>query len=238
MEPWASTQSRSRRRIKGGGGRMASADHIPAIKACFGCGEDAAHRLAAAMGERQYEKREPIALCGDTSNQLFLVIEGSVVAEIFGIDGQQAQLARHGPGEIFGAYPDAAIHRADITASSPAMLLSIPTKDLASLAQSNAQIGAGVAGLLARQLDLMLDRMASRIGLSANGRFHKALLQLADGDGMICPAPVISALALSVNTTRETGSRALAALLRRGIMERQGEALRIVSRRMLEEMVV
>ena len=84
----------------------------------------------------------------------------------------------------------------------------------------------------------MLDRMAARIGLSANGRFHKALLQLADAEGEIRPAPVISALALSVHTTRETGSRALAALLRRGIVERDAHSLRIVSRRMLEDMVV
>jgi CRP/FNR family transcriptional regulator, cyclic AMP receptor protein len=99
-------------------------------------------------------------------------------------------------------------------------------------------VGASPSPLLTHHLDLLLDRMAARIGLSAMGRFHKALLELADDNGMVSPAPVISALALSVNTTRETGSRALAALLRRGIVERQGDTLRIVSRRMLEEMVV
>ena len=209
-----------------------------AVAACFACSDTAAALLAEAMQEKYYPPRTNIALRGDPATLLFLVIEGGVVAEIFGYDGQQAQLARHGPGEIFGAYPVATSYRADIRSLSETKLLAIPARDLAALAHQHGEIGAGIAGLLARQLDLMLDRMAARIGLSANGRFHKALLQLADDSGQICPAPVISALALSVHTTRETGSRALAALLRRGIVERQGSGLRIVSRRMLEEMVV
>jgi CRP/FNR family transcriptional regulator, cyclic AMP receptor protein len=217
---------------------MQSAEHIAAISACFGCGQDSARLLAHSMIERRFEKRMPVAIRGDAARQLYLVLEGGVIAEIYGLDGQQAQLARHGPGEIFGAYPAPAVHRADLRASCDTRLLAIATTELAALATDHAEIGAGVAKLLARQLDLLLDRMASRIGLTAVGRFHKALLELADPEGMIVPAPVIAALALSVNTTRETGSRALAALLRRGIVERQGDALRIVSRRMLEEMVV
>jgi CRP/FNR family transcriptional regulator, cyclic AMP receptor protein len=224
--------------MKHQGGQIATAEQISAIAACFGCGDDAARLLAGAMSERRYEKRMPIALRGDPATQLFLLLEGSVVAEIYGIEGQQAQLARHGPGEIFGSYPMPAAHRADITAVSDTRLLAIGTLELAALAYAHAEIGAGISRLLARQLDLLLDRMAARIGLSAMGRFHKALLELADADGMISPPPIISALALSVNTTRETGSRALAALLRRGIVERHGEALRVVSRRMLEELIV
>jgi CRP/FNR family transcriptional regulator, cyclic AMP receptor protein len=221
-----------------GGGQRAHAEQVSAIAACFGCSDNAARLLAASMVERRIERRTPLALRGDPATQLFLLLEGGVVAEIFGIDGQQAQLARHGPGEIFGAYPVASTYRADIVTTSDTRLLAANTADLAALAAAHAEIGAGLARLLARQLDLLLDRMATRIGLSAIGRFHKALLQLSDDGGMIRPAPVISALALSVNTTRETGSRALAALLRRGIVERQGDGLRIVSRRMLEEMVV
>lgn len=211
---------------------------LPTIAACFGCCTDSALLLADAMIEKPYAHGANIALRGDPSTALHLVLDGIVVAEIFGIDGQQAQLTRHGPGEIFGAYPVPTEYRADFRAATDCRLLSIPTQRLESLALAHADIGAGIAGLLARQLDRMLDRMAARIGLSASGRFHKALLQLADDNGAIRPAPVISALALSVHTTRETGSRALTALLRRGIVERHPDHLRIVSRRMLEELVV
>lgn len=220
------------------GGHSASAELLAAVAACFECDTDCAQLMLTAMTERPYPARTNIVFHGDAIATLYLIVEGAVVAEIFGIDGQQAQLARHGPGEIFGAYPEPARARSDIRTIADTRLLAIPTHDLAALAQANGAIGAGLARLLARQLDLMLDRMAARIGLSASGRFHKALLQLSDSRGVIQPAPVISALALSVHTTRETGSRALAALLRRGIVERQGDSLRVVSRRMLEELVV
>lgn len=221
-----------------GGAHQDRAEQLSSIAVCFGCSHDSARLLQAAMAEKQFAAGANIALRGDLSTQLFLILDGGVVAEIFGIDGQQAQLTRHGPGEIFGAYPDPTQHRADFRAIAETRALSIPAQTLATLAQAHGDIGSGIAGLLARQLDLMLDRMAARIGLSASGRFHKALLQLADERGEIKPAPVISALALSVHTTRETGSRALAALLRRGIVERHDDRLRIVSRRMLEEMVI
>jgi CRP/FNR family transcriptional regulator, cyclic AMP receptor protein len=221
-----------------GGGQTASGERISAIAACFACSDETALLLADAMTERCYARRTHIARHGDKAAMLYLVVEGQVVAEIFGLEGQQAQLARHGPGEIFGAYPAPASHRADIVATSDARLLSIGTLELAALAAAHAEIGVGLSRLFARQLDLLLDRMAARIGLSATGRFHKALLELSDVDGTISPPPVISALALSVHTTRETGSRALATLLRRGIVERKGDALRVVSRRMLEDMIV
>jgi CRP/FNR family transcriptional regulator, cyclic AMP receptor protein len=220
------------------GGHPDKAEQLAALAACFECSPVSAELLMAAMTEKRFPAGTNIALRGDPSAMLFLILDGNVVAEIFGIDGQQAQLTRHGPGEIFGAYPAATHHRADFRATVETRLLSIPAETLSRLSRQHGDIGAGIAGLLARQLDLMLDRMAARIGLSANGRFHKALLQLADAEGEIRPAPVISALALSVHTTRETGSRALAALLRRGIVERNANSLRIVSRRMLEDMVV
>jgi CRP/FNR family transcriptional regulator, cyclic AMP receptor protein len=220
------------------GGNQDSGELLSAIAACFACSDDSARLLSAAMAERHYPARTNIALRGDPSSMLHLIVEGGVVAEIFGIDGQQAQLARHSAGEIFGAYPNPTSYRADIRTIADTRLLAVPCQHLARLAQAHGDIGAGIAGLLARQLDLTLDRMAARIGLTAIGRFHKALLQMADAQGEIRPAPVISALALSIHTTRETGSRALAALLRRGIVERNADSLRIVSRRMLEEMVV
>lgn len=213
-------------------------EQLSSIAACFDCGSDSAPLLLSAMTEKRFAAGANIALRGDPSTMLFLILEGVVVAEIFGIDGQHAQLTRHGPGEIFGAYPEPTLHRADFRATASVRLLTIPGQTLASLAREHGDIGSGIAGLLARQLDLMLDRMAARIGLSASGRFHKALLQLADANGEIRPAPVISALALSIHTTRETGSRALATLLRRGIVERNENSLRIVSRRMLEELVI
>jgi CRP/FNR family transcriptional regulator, cyclic AMP receptor protein len=214
------------------------AEHLALIAACFRCPEREAALIYAATHFRQFAHRAPVALRGDQSDHLFLVIDGVASADLFSVDGQHARLAGYGPGELFGAYPQPVTHRADISAVGELSVLAIETRVIAALAAQHAAIAQGVAFLMARQLDMVLDRMAARIGLSATGRCYQALLVKAGDDGWIKPLPVLSALAIGVNTTRETASRALANLIRRGIVERHDEGLRVVSHRMLEELVV
>lgn len=217
---------------------MRQAEHLALIAACFRCSDTEAALIHPATHFRSFGHRAPIAARGDASKYLYLVIEGMASADLYSLDGQHSRLAGYGPGELFGAYPDPVTHRADMSAVGALSVLMIDTRALAALANEHAAIAQGVALLMARQLDMVLDRMAARIGLSAMGRCYQALLTKSDDDGWIKPLPVLSALAIAVNTTRETASRALAQLIRRGIIERHDVGLRIVSRRMLEEMVV
>ncbi len=217
---------------------MKQEEHLALIAACFRCPGPEATLIHAATRFRAFHHRATIALRGDPSEHLFLVIDGVASADLFSVDGQHARLAGYGPGEMFGAYPDPVTHRADISAFGELSVLMIETRTIAELASEHAAIAQGVALLMARQLDMVLDRMAARIGLSATGRCYQALLTKADDSGWIKPLPVLSALAIGVNTTRETASRALAQLVRRGIVTRHDDGLKIVSRRMLEDMVV
>lgn len=220
------------------GGNVKPAEHLALIAACFRCSDAQAALIQAVTNHRSFEHRAPVALRGDSSEHLYLVIDGIASADLYSVDGQHSRLAGYGPGELFGAYPEPATHRADISAVGELSVLMIETRAIAALANEHAAIAQGVALLMARQLDMVLDRMAARIGLSATGRCYQALLTKADDAGWIRPPPVLSALAIGVNTTRETASRALAQLVRRGIVERHDEGLRIVSRRMLEELVI
>jgi CRP/FNR family transcriptional regulator, cyclic AMP receptor protein len=217
---------------------MSIGERAAIIASCLGCSDVCALHLGDCMAEQGHPNRAAIAYNGDPADHLFIVTDGAVLAEQFGLDGQHVQISRYGPGEVFGAYPAPAVFRTDMVASGTTRLLTISTLRLVEMASDQPEIGAGLARLFARQLDLMLDRLSSRIGLSASGRFYRALMELADADGNIRPAPVIAALALSVHTTRETASRALATLLRRGIIERNGDSLHIVSSRMLEDLIV
>ena len=72
------------------------------------------------------------------------------------------------------------------------------------------------------------------------GRVHAELLRLARlADGrVIRPAPVLAKLAVRVQSTRETVSRTINALERRGIIRRERDALVIVAPHRLEEMIV
>src|ERR1700761_7093663 len=81
-------------------------------------------------------------------------------------------------------------------------------------------------------------RRSKPTGSQARGRVHAELLRLARlGDGKtIAPAPVLSVLAVRVHSTRETVSRTIGALERRGLVKRDGKALVITAPHRLEEL--
>ena len=216
---------------------MRKDERLTAIAAIFGCDDDLADRLDGSMVPLVISHKTMIAHQGDPSDQCWLVIDGTVHIQLIGFDGQRVQLAYHGPGEIFGAYPDLTTHRADIMAHGEVHALRIPTTELATMTDTHAPIGAGLARRLGRQLDMSLDRMAARSTLSAPGRVHGELMRLAGESNRIVPPPKVTALALNANTTRETASRAISALERRGVIERTEEAMTIVAPRMLRDMI-
>lgn len=217
---------------------MLKDEWLTAIAAVLGCSDEIAATLGQKMRHCLVPHKTVIAHQGDLSDHCWLVLDGTVRVQLIGWDGRRVQLAYHGPGEFFGAYPEATTCRADVIANGDVRALRISTSVIAGLAETHASISYGLSRLLARQRDLALDRMAARTTLSASGRVHSELLRLADDDNCICPVPTVTALAMSVNTTRETASRTITALERRGIIRREGQILTIQAPRMLEEMVI
>lgn len=212
--------------------------HIEALGALLQCNRSSAQMLRDVFNARSYPARHILANQGDTSCLCWLVVEGAVTTHIFGIDGQRQQLARYGPGEFFGAYPFVTSHRAEVETSTDCVLLRAEVEKLVQLVGTDVEIAAGMAGLLARQLDRALDRMAAHTTYSAAGRVYNELIRLAKDGTLVNPAPQVTALALSANTTRETASRAINLLIRRGIISRSGRSFIIHSPRMLAELAV
>jgi len=213
------------------------AERVAAVGAIFRCEEREARLLNALLEYQQLENKAPIAHQGDASVHCWFVIDGAVRVQAIGIDGRAQQLAQHGPGEMFGAYPAPTSHRADIAAHGVVHLLRGEAAAIAALAAEHAAIASSMAILLARQLDMAMDRIVARTVFTAAGRVHAQLLQLAGESHRISPAPIVTTIALTANTTRETASRTLAALVRRGIVRRERGDLVIASPRMLAEMV-
>jgi len=212
-------------------------ERLTAIAAVFGCDGGLAALLDTAMVPLAISHKTLIAHQGDPSDHCWLMIDGMVHIQLNGMDGQRVQLAYHGPGEFFGAYPEPTTHRADVMAHGAVYALRIATVRLTALCDAHAPIAAGLARRLGRQLDMSLDRMAARSTLSAPGRVHAELLRLAGDSNEISPAPKVTALALNANTTRETASRAISALERRGVIARCEHSMTIMAPRMLREMM-
>jgi CRP/FNR family cyclic AMP-dependent transcriptional regulator len=217
---------------------MTASDRIAALAAFFSCSREEATKVDAATRLAHYRHKDILAHQGDLGAKLWIVLEGRAQLQIIGIDGQTKLLAAHGPGELFGAFPHERIVISDVVVQNRLSVLEIPTAKMTALLQEETRIGSGLSKILGRQYNAVLDRMAARITLTANGRVYAELLHEAGEEGTISPPPVIAALALSAQTTRETGSRAINALERRGIIRRDDQRLEILSRGLLEELVI
>ncbi|MCJ1960833.1 Crp/Fnr family transcriptional regulator [Novosphingobium mangrovi (ex Hu et al. 2023)] len=208
-----------------------------ALSTVLRCPREAVRDLLPIFSWKRLSAKQVLASQGEISRQCWILIEGAVRAETIGANGQLQQLAQYGPGEFFGAYPEATVHRADICAASRSLLLCCDAPRLVAAVERQVDLAAGMVRLLARQLDRTLDRMVMRSTYSAAGRVYAELLALAGSALTLTPPPRVTALALAANTTRETASRALAVLVRRGIVTRDDTSLVIHSPRMIEELI-
>ncbi len=214
-------------------------DHLRRI---FGCSPEIAASIGARASDRSFPVRATLLRQGDRADQTWLLLTGRARALLYGLDGQMVLLHEFAPGDIFGAIDDqdGGAHEADIVAVDPSRAAVFLALDFLHLMETHGCVGLAVSRTLLRQLRAATGRMVERLTLSAAGRVHAELLRLARlGDGRsIRPAPVLAALAVRIDSTRETVSRAISALERRGVVRREDDALVIVAPQRLEEMVI
>ncbi len=208
----------------------------------LGCTAEAAEAIARRATMRAYPTRGIVIRQGDPVHEAFLLWVGRARAITYSRDGQLVLLQEFLPGDLFGALTAAEdpASVADVVAVEDSRTAVFLALEFITLAEQHSSLGLALARTLTRQLRAATERMVARTTLTAAGRIHAELLRLADlGDGRrIAPPPVLAVLAQRVQTTRETASRAVSALERRGIVRREGEALVIVDRTRLEDLVV
>lgn len=217
---------------------MELAERLAFLASFFTCSSEDAKALNGAMTIVEFRAKDVLIHQGDLGTKIWIVLDGLAQLQVIGSDGQIQLLAAHGPGELFGALPEERIAVSDIVAHSRLSVLETPTQKFMALIEANGGVGSGLTQILARQYNAVLDRMAARITLTAIGRVYSELLNIAGDHNIISPAPVVAALGLKAQTTRETASRAISALERRGIVSRDAHQLRINSRSLLEDLIV
>ena len=212
------------------------------LQDAFACSAD----VAASIGRRAIDRRYPVRAIvlkqGDRASATFLGVAGRAHALAYRLEGQIVLLNEFLPGDFFGAIANAEPEPedADVVAIEDLRAAVFLALDFLALIETYGCVGLAVSRMLLKQLRTTATRMAERTTLSAAGRIHAELLRLARlGDGRtVRPAPVLTSLAVRVHSTRETVSRTINTLERRGIIHREDDALVIVAPHRLEEMVV
>ena len=105
--------------------------------------------------------------------------------------------------------------------------------------ESSSCVSLAITMQLARRLEAMRRRMVETVLLTATGRICAELARLArmSSDHVIRPIPVFSQLAVNAQTTRETVSRTVSLLLKRGVFKRVEDGLLLAAPHRLDDMI-
>jgi CRP-like cAMP-binding protein len=208
----------------------------------FGCSAELADHIRHRGRVRAYPTRVTIVKQGDRISTLYAVIAGRAHALVYSVEGQAVLLHEYRSGDLFGVMtsPYSATHDADVVAVEDVSAFLLDGVVLALLAEQHTCIGMALLKFMVERLQQTSSRMYEHAALSAVGRVYAELLRQAkeSPELTIRPTPVVSDLALRVSTTRETASRAVNALERRGIIRRDAEALVVVAPHRLEELIL
>ena len=211
------------------------------VARAFTCDDDLAGVVAAKARPRSWPARSTIVARGARFEHLYLVVTGHARMLAVSIDGRQVVVEDYRDGDLFGegslfGAPEASD---DIAAVESVAAGTFESHIFLGLMTNYSAIALAMSQRLVARLSRTTQRLVEGATLTATGRIHAELLRQArSGDAMtIRPAPVLAAFALTVQSTRESVSRAINALQKRGIIRRDETGLTVVAPHRLEELI-
>ncbi len=171
----------------------------------------------------------------DAGDSLFVVVRGKLKVVLYGESGREIILSIFkSPGDFFGEMSllDDEPRSANVIAAEPSRLLTLSRTDFRAHIASHPRTALRVLTELSRRLrraDAIIGNLAL---LDVYGRLAGKLRELAASDGeeteegiVVRQRPTQAEIAATIGTSRETVSRALSELARRGYVAMKGKRL-------------
>jgi CRP/FNR family transcriptional regulator, dissimilatory nitrate respiration regulator len=178
---------------------------------------------------RRFGKGARIFRRGDPVRGVFLVLEGEVRLCRFGPRGEEVVLQRARSGELLAeAALESPRYHCDAIATEPGRLLQLPAQALRKLLKSDPGFMYDWTRLLSRELRRARARLERMTLKSAADRLRHYLA--TEGSGPACETVLsgsLKGLARELGVAHETLYRTIAAMQRRGELERSGQRLRL-----------
>ena len=221
--------------------QLQSTEMLALFGQIFACPEDISQKILSRTRGASYPPRAIIVSFGAPCEHVYIVLTGRARARALSMDGRQAVLENYVTGDIIGeiALVGTSGSNHEVVAVDLVEAAVMLAHAMVSLMSTHAQIALAISRRLIARLAEQNRRLAESSTLSAAGRVHAEILRLAraSSDLTIRPAPVLSQLAMHVQSTRETVSRTISALQKRGIVRRDESGLTVVAEHRLEELV-
>ena len=221
--------------------------HTWMISAPFfqGLPEPGVEKALTHLVTRTHPANQVILLENDWGGSVYFIMNGWVKIRTYNLDGKEVTLNIIGRGELFGemAALDEVPRSTDVITLASTTIASIPAQDFVNLLQTEPLAGMRLAQLMARRLRQVNRRLRLRES-DSQSRVADTLLFLAEGQGKqdntgteIPNLPHRELSSLS-GLARETVTRVLTKLEKKGLIVRDQDRIHIPDWSALEKTIV
>lgn len=207
----------------------------PALSALGLVDPAAIDALKSAAEVKLFSDGSTIIAQDEDEDQVYILLSGRARVVLLSEDGQEIWLDQLEPGAVLGELAALTGQRrtSEIIAELPSMLAILPSAAFFDLVRNHGELGLCLARILAGRVHHTTQRMFELSALSAPGRVYAEILRMAGPSAdahfrVIEPVPSLTAIAGRINTTRETVSRTISDLERRGLLERSETGFKLV----------
>jgi CRP-like cAMP-binding protein len=194
---------------------------------------------------RTHPANQVILLENDWGGSVYFIVDGWVKIRTYNLEGKEVTLNILGKGELFGemAALDEVPRSTDVITLTATMIGSMPAQDFVKLLQIEPLAGVRLSQLMARRLRQVNRRLRLRES-DSQSRVADTLLFLAEGQGKkgqtgteIPNLPHRELSSLS-GLARETVTRVLTRLEKKGLIKRDQDIICIPDMAALERMII
>ncbi len=177
---------------------------------------------------KTYRKNQIIFLEEETGNYMYIVLAGKVKVTKSTAGGKESILAIHQPGDFFGemALLDGKTSPATVSAMEDCRIAIIFNADFQRLLMSNEKVVRQIVQVLCTRLRSVWAQVQDLSYSTADNRIRAGILQLSrkhgiqDSRGIIIDLKIThQELAELVGTSRETVTRTLTRLQKKGVLQ-------------------
>ncbi len=189
------------------------------------------------LGKKRAFARDSVVLMEhETGHALFVIVSGKVKVSRESDDGREVILTYLNPNDFFGemALIDGLARSATVTAIEETELFIIERADFLDLLYDHPEVSISLLQELTKRLRAADMKIKSLSLKDAEGKVATVILQIADEVGKIRQGvveieklPFQHDLANMAGTSRETISRTLHSFVKKGLIELDGNKLRI-----------
>ena len=209
-----------------------------------GLPEDSTHKIAGHFVTLSHPANQVLLLENDWGGSVYFILEGWVKIRTYNLDGKEVTLNILGRGELFGemAAMDKMPRSTDAITLTKTLIGRIPAEDFVNLINTEPMAGVRLVQLMAKRLRQVNRRLQLREASSIS-RVADAILFLVEGQGKEgaqgteipnVPHREISSLS---GLARETVTRVLTKLEKKGLIQRDADSMRIPDVPALEDTI-